>query len=165
MFPKSFHPCNLLPSKPHLRASLVAQLCRICLPMQAMQVWPLGQEDPLEEEMATHSCILAWEIPWTEDPGGLQSMRLQKSGTRLSDWTTAKCLSHTSRVTHRIRSSYQLMEFLVRLFWARGPVDTVEEWVGNEKSRGWISDLTVSGSQSGCWCHSAVSNSLWPRGL
>ena len=40
----------------------------------------LGQEDPLEEEMATHSSILAWEIPWTEEPGGLQSMGLQRVG-------------------------------------------------------------------------------------
>ena len=40
--------------------------------MQEMQVWPLGQDDPLEEEMATHSSILAWQIPWTEEPGGLQ---------------------------------------------------------------------------------------------
>ena len=40
----------------------------------------LGQEDPLEEEMATHSSILAWEIPWTEDPGGLQSMESQRVG-------------------------------------------------------------------------------------
>ena len=39
--------------------------------MQAMQVWSLGQEDPLEEGMATHSRILAWENPWTEEPGGL----------------------------------------------------------------------------------------------
>ena len=38
-----------------------------------------GQEDPLEKGMATHSSILAWQIPWTEEPGGLQSMRLQKS--------------------------------------------------------------------------------------
>ena len=41
----------------------------------------LGQEDPLEEEMATQSSILAWEIPWTEEPGGLQSMGSQKSRT------------------------------------------------------------------------------------
>ena len=41
------------------------------LPMQEMGVQPLGQEDPLEKEMATHSSILAWEIPWTEEPGGL----------------------------------------------------------------------------------------------
>ena len=44
--------------------------------MQEMQVRSLGQEDSLEEEMATHSSILAWEIPWTEELDGLQSMRL-----------------------------------------------------------------------------------------
>ena len=42
--------------------------------MQETQVRPLGREDPLEEEMATHSSILAWRIPWTEEPGGLQPM-------------------------------------------------------------------------------------------
>ena len=42
--------------------------------MQETQVRPLDREDPLETEMATHSSILAWEIPWTEEPGGLQSM-------------------------------------------------------------------------------------------
>ena len=48
-----------------------------------MQVRFLGWEDPLEEEMATHSSILAWRIPWTEEPGGLQSSRVSKSQTRL----------------------------------------------------------------------------------
>ena len=47
---------------------------------QEMQVLSLGQEDPLEDEMATHSNILAWEIPWTEEPGGLQSMGSQSVG-------------------------------------------------------------------------------------
>ena len=42
----------------------------------------LGWEDPLEKDMATHSSILLWEIPWTEEPGGLQSMVLQKSQTK-----------------------------------------------------------------------------------
>ena len=46
--------------------------------MQDTQVRSLGQEDPLEKEMATHSSILAWEIPWTEEPGGLQSMGSQR---------------------------------------------------------------------------------------
>ena len=41
--------------------------------MQEMQVWSLGQKDPLKKEMTIHSSILAWEIPWTEKPGGLQS--------------------------------------------------------------------------------------------
>ena len=53
--------------------------------MQGMQVQFLGQEDPLQREMATHSSILAWEIPWIEEPGGLLSMELQKSQTRLSN--------------------------------------------------------------------------------
>ena len=43
-----------------------------------MQVQTLGREDPLEEQMATHSSILAWRIPWTEEPSGLQSMGLQR---------------------------------------------------------------------------------------
>ena len=50
-----------------------------------MRVQSLGLEDPLEKEMATHSSILAWEIPWTEEPGGLQSTGLQKSLTQLSN--------------------------------------------------------------------------------
>jgi len=49
--------------------------------MQEMWVQSLGWEDPLEKEMATHSSVLAWEIPWSEDPGGLQSMRSEKSRT------------------------------------------------------------------------------------
>ena len=49
--------------------------------MWETQVRSPGQEDPLEKEMVTHSDILAWEIPWTEEPGGLQSMRSQKNQT------------------------------------------------------------------------------------
>ena len=49
--------------------------------MQEMQFRSLGQEDPLEKEMATHSNIFAWEIPWTEEPGGLQSMLLKELDT------------------------------------------------------------------------------------
>ena len=52
-----------------------------CLPaMQETQVRSLGWEDSLKKEMATHSSILAWEISWTEEPGGLQSMGLQRVG-------------------------------------------------------------------------------------
>ena len=58
-------------------ASLVARWLRIHLPMQETWVQSLGREDLLEQEMATHSSILAWETPWTEEPGGLQSMGLQ----------------------------------------------------------------------------------------
>ena len=53
--------------------------------MQETWVQSLGLENLLEEEMATHSSILAWRIPWTEEPGGLQSMGVTKSQTRLSN--------------------------------------------------------------------------------
>ena len=53
--------------------------------MQETWVLFLNQEDPLEKETATHSSVLAWEVPWTEEPGGLQSMGLQKSWKGLSD--------------------------------------------------------------------------------
>ena len=53
----------------------------ICLLMQETQVQSLGWENPLEKEMATHSSILAWEIPWTEEPCRLQSMESEKSWT------------------------------------------------------------------------------------
>ena len=57
-----------------VRTSLVAQMVK-CLPtMQETGVQSLGQEDRLEKEMATHSSVLAWKTPWTEEPGRLQSM-------------------------------------------------------------------------------------------
>ena len=59
-------------------ASQVAQWKRIRLPMPETWVQSLGWEDPLEEEMAAYSRSLAWEIPWTEEPGGLQSMESQR---------------------------------------------------------------------------------------
>ena len=58
--------------------SLEAQVVKNLRAMQKSQVRSLGQEDPLEKGMATHSSILAWEIPWTEEPGGLQSMGSQR---------------------------------------------------------------------------------------
>ena len=58
-------------------------------------VWSLGWEDPLEKEMATHSSILAWRIPWTEEPGGLQSTGSQRVG---HNWATSLSLSLSPRV-------------------------------------------------------------------
>ena len=68
------------PAPGALWASQVAQMVK-CLPaMWETQVRSLGQEDPLEKEMATHSSVLAWRIPGTGEPGGLQSMGLQRIG-------------------------------------------------------------------------------------
>ena len=64
----------------YMRASLVAQMVKRLPTMRETWVRSLGQEDPLEKEMATHSSILAWKIPWTEDPGRLQSMGSQRVG-------------------------------------------------------------------------------------
>ena len=61
----------------------MAQIVKNPPAMQETQVQPLGQEDPLEEGMATHSSILAWEIPWTEEPGRLQLIEVQS-------WTPLK---------------------------------------------------------------------------
>ena len=63
-----------------LRSSLVAQAVESMPAMQETQVQSLGREDPLEKEMAAHSSILAWRIPLTEEPGGLQSMGSQRVG-------------------------------------------------------------------------------------
>ena len=59
-------------------ASLVAQTVKRLPAMQETRVQSLGWEDPLEKEMATHSSILAWRIPWTEEPGGPQSTGSQR---------------------------------------------------------------------------------------
>ena len=75
-------------SSPHLLqrgASLAAQVVKNLPAMQETQVQSLGREDPLEREMATHSSTLAWRIPRTEEPGGLQSLGSQMSQTLLSD--------------------------------------------------------------------------------
>ena len=73
-------------------ASLVAQMVKNLPAMWETQVWSLGQEDPLEKSLATHSCILVWRIPWTEEPGRPQSIRSQRVEP---DWATNTLTCHT----------------------------------------------------------------------
>ena len=70
--------------------------------VQEMQAWSVSQEDPLEEEMATHSSILAWKIPWTEEPGGQQSI---ESHRVRHDWA---CMHHilSVQMTKLIQSQF-----------------------------------------------------------
>ena len=76
------------------RASLVAQRLKHLLAMQETQVQSLGQEDPLVKEMETHSIILAWRIPWAEEPGRLLSIESQ-------NWTRLKQLSaYTNQILY-----------------------------------------------------------------
>ena len=63
-----------------MRTSLVAERVRNLLAMQETRVQSMGQKDPLEKRMAIHSSILAWRIPWTEEPGRLPPMELQRVG-------------------------------------------------------------------------------------
>ena len=75
----------------HLRiplTSLVAQTVKSLSTMRATWVRSLGRQDPLEKEMAIHFSTIAWNITWREEPGRLQSMRSQKSRTRLSNFTS-----------------------------------------------------------------------------
>ena len=69
-------------------ASLVAQTVKRLPAMRETRVRFLGQEDPLEKEIAIHSSTLAWKIPWTEETDRLQFMGVAKNWTRLSDFTT-----------------------------------------------------------------------------
>ena len=73
-------------------ASLVAQIVKNPPAMQETWVSSLGWEDPLEEGMATHSGILAWRIPWTEEPGGLRSIGSQRVGH--DRWDLARTSGH-----------------------------------------------------------------------
>ena len=73
-------PSTALPSPAPLKASLVAQTVKNLPAMWETWDRSLGREDPLEKGMATHSSILAWRIPWLEEPGGLESMGSQRLG-------------------------------------------------------------------------------------
>ena len=92
-------------------ASLVAQMVKNLPAMWETKVWSLGQEDPLEKEMATHSSTLAWKIPWMEEPGRLQSMGSQRVG---NNWATS--LSFSFFLSYKLK--YQQILFF--FFWS-GP--------------------------------------------
>ena len=82
-------------------ASQVAQWWRIHLPMQETWVWSLGEADPLKEEMATQTSILACKIPWTEEPGGLQCIVWQRAG---NDWTTEHACRELPCLFHLVKA-------------------------------------------------------------
>ena len=135
--------------------------------MWETRVWSLGREDPLEKEMATHSSTLAWKIPWTEEPGMLQSMGSQ-SQTQLSDFThslTAELLLltyhrgccewprlQTSRGTvdethlQRTRGEWGC-EVLRSLSLAAGEAGGVPSKTPRQSLKQWL-----QGTQSAGWC-------------
>ena len=103
----------------------VAQMVKHLSTMWETCVRSLGQEDPLEKEMAIHSITIAWEIPWTEEPGRLQSMGLQRVG---HDWATSLHLTFQKKVAsglvwHQERDSiYEMMAFTLTswsVYWSQ----------------------------------------------
>ena len=86
-----------------------------------MWVWSLGQKDPQEEGMATHSSILAWRIPWTEESGGLQSMGLQRVG---HNWTNLAC-THALR---DLRNTNPTILSRISLYGFKPITDGCESW-------------------------------------
>ena len=94
-------------------ASLVAEMVKNLPAMQATQVWSLGREDPLQKEIATHSSILVWEIPWTEKFGGIQSMGLQRVR---HDWAT-----NIFHLYYFLDSTYKWYYIVFIFFWFISP--------------------------------------------
>ena len=106
----------------HLVISLVAQTVKRLPSMRDTRVWSLGWEDPLEEEMATHSSTLAWKFPWMEERGRLQSMRSQRVG---NDWLTSLHftslhLNHPSPLQAQTKQN-QVIQEDVSPFWSMQP--------------------------------------------
>ena len=95
------------------RASLVAQMVKRLPAMRETWVWSLGREDPLEKKMATHSSILAWKILWSEEPGSLQSMGLQRVG---HDWATLLSLWPVVELSLRVWAFMILSMFAIQLY-------------------------------------------------
>ena len=112
-------------------ASLVAWLVNNTPAMRETWVQSLGWEDPLEEGMATHSSILAWRIPWTQEPGGLQSMASQKVG---HSWMT----KHSTQ----LEQNRDVLECAELHFWNR------EQKCGNCRGTGLCRKVTKSESGS-----------------
>ena len=131
-----------------LSTSLVAQTVK-CLPtMQGTQVQSLSQEDLLEKEMATHSSILGWEVPLTEEPGGLQSMGLQRDMIKLLTLSLSLCILWTLDLSSApwLRSHHGVPQ----IPWGWGgtslPVVLSTAWQG----KGSITMYTEGGNREAC---------------
>ena len=135
------------------------------------QVRSLGWEDPLEKEMATHSSTLGCKIPWTEEPGKLQSMGVTKSWTWLSHFTLGACWIRVLRmsydwemVTEAITESFQLfIQYVLSAYYMLRRC-----WYGSSERLKALAFMELTFLAEVCvWqrCGSVVSDSLWSCGL
>ena len=98
-------------------SALAAQTVKLLSAMQDTQVGSLGWEDPLQKEMAAHSSILAWKIPWTMEPGRLQSVGSQRVG---HDWATSLSLSlscqlHLNKTGIKKKEMYVILKMFLNI--------------------------------------------------
>ena len=92
---------------------------------EEMWVWFLGLDDPLEEDMATHSTIIAWEIPWTEEPSGQQFIQLHRIE---HNWSNLAC-THTSTSPNQRSNPFLLHCRQILYHWATGEAQTINSMV------------------------------------
>ena len=160
----------------------MAQQVTSLLAMQQMQVWSLDQEDPLEKEMVIHAIILAWKIPWTAEPGWLQSMGSQSQiqlSTRhstcifiLKNKTLNKCYIYKQTITIQCNKCYNRQVCLVPYsIWDRkdptediaSTVSTNSVWPGTVQLRELVPESnlhTLPSLRNSCCKKKKVS---WPR--
>ena len=108
-------------------ASLVAQTVKSMTTIQEIWVWTLDWEDPVEKEMATHSSTLAWRIPWTEEPGGLQSM-----GSKRVIFVKVELLSRVRLFTTPWTAAYQAplsIGFSRQEYWSGVPSPSLHDGI------------------------------------
>ena len=124
-----------------LQASLVAQKIKNLPAIQETQVWSLGQEDPLEQDMETHSSILAWRIPWTGSLVGY-GIKVAKSETRLSNLA---CTCRQGRGdTHSKESVAKDKQFKIRSLFRSRLVLSNQSKSGERRREGWWGAQDIS---------------------
>ena len=111
---------------------------------QEIKVWSLGWEDPLKEDMASHSSIIVWRIPWTEEPGELQSMEVWGSQRVRHDWSDLAC-----RHVHRVTPTWPLLQRLV-LKASSGPYRLLSADTGGQEAFSDLLNSQLLGFDSQC---------------
>ena len=130
-----------------------------------MQVWSLDQEDPLEKEMAAHSDIFAWEIPWTEDPGRIQFMRSQNVRHNLAtkqQWQDVSVADFPKTVTTVFHIYAFFLKVPLKAFTLRGAAYVPSPWIWavlwcGRSDTVWLSRLWKEWALLPCW----LKHSCW----
>ena len=141
---------------------LVAQRLKRLPAMRKAWVRPLGQEDTLEKEMATHSSILAWIIPWIEEPGGLHSTGSQRVG---HDWATSLSLSICNMLQNMFITIYEMIVFQTVQFSHSVVSDSLRTHESQHARPPCPSPsprVHSDSCPSSQWCHPAISSSVIP---